>query len=114
MMRDRDIVRTAANFRSGMLDGGTSRLMCFAVCWPLLGLLEYGGALRGRLLESTVTAGAFTCNHIYIGLDDGRVLDPTADQFNSVFEPQMPKVYLGEPVAHLHGQPRPFLMGEAA
>ena len=112
-LTDREILRIAGNFRSGMLDNASSRMTCFMVCAPLLPLLEYGGHFHGRLLESTVTCGAAACNHIFIGLDDGRVLDPTADQFNDVLGTKMPKVYLGEPIAHLHGNAH-ALMGEAA
>ena len=36
-------------------------------------------------------------NHIWIRLADGRVLDPTADQFGDY-----PPVYLGDPLPELH------------
>lgn len=70
--------------------------MCFAVCGPLHGLL----ALYG--VEATIEDGEFgDWNHFWLRLPDGRVLDPTADQFNDQLEHPLPPVYLG-PAAMVH------------
>lgn len=91
-MTDRQLLRFAAAFREGILDGGPSRLMCAAVSWPLAGLLRCNGVKC-----ETVEGEVGDCNHIWIRLADGRVLDPTADQFGDY-----PPVYLGPP-NELHG-----------
>lgn len=58
--------------------------MCFAVCAPLQGLLSASG------IETELEGINFPeVNHYFLRLPDGRILDPTADQFG--LEP----VYLG-------------------
>jgi hypothetical protein len=58
--------------------------MCFAVCAPLQPLLYLAG------VESELVEVSFAeVNHCFLRLSDGRILDPTADQFG--LEP----VYLG-------------------
>jgi hypothetical protein len=114
MMSDRKLVRTASEFRKGILGRSPSRRMCFAVCAPLLGLLAMDKAFRGSLAESDVRKSDVIFNHIFIALDDGRVLDPTADQFNDLFAEQMPKVYLGAPTKHLHHDAHTPRFGAAA
>jgi hypothetical protein len=91
VMDDRDLVEFAEGFRLGILRGRSSRLMCAAVSWPLAALLRCHG------VECECEEGDLgECNHIWIRLADGRVLDPTADQFNH-FPKQYPPVYLGAP-----------------
>lgn len=93
-MTDDELVSFAGEFRSEILSGGQSWMMCFAVCAPLVGLLNAYGVdcdlAEGDLGE---------CNHVWIALPDGRVLDPTADQFNDFGFAPMPPVYLGQPTA---------------
>lgn len=98
-MTDEELVTTASEFREGILDGKPSAWMCAAVCWPLAGYLSAFHDLKTETVE--VDLGHM--NHIWLRLPDGRALDPTADQFNSLF-PQMslPAVYLGPPLA-IHG-----------
>lgn len=74
--------------------------MCFAVCAPLAGLLRLHG-IEARVVEGFPSDGDFY-NHVWLELPDGRVLDPTADQFAD-----MPPVYLGprHPAIH-HPTPR--------
>lgn len=95
-MTDRQLVRFAAGFREGILDGGPSDMMCAAVCWPLVTLLNMHG-VKCEATESRGIETSFgTSNHIWIRLADGRALDPTADQFSSKAR-QYPPIYLGEP-----------------
>lgn len=100
-MSDEDLVKFAAEFREGILDGRPSRWMCSMVCMPLAGLLSING------VEAEVVVGDLgEFNHVWLRLADGRVLDPTADQFNDYgFEP-MPPVYLGPPLA-MHPEDTP-------
>lgn len=41
-------------------------------------------------------------NHVWILMEDGRVLDPTCDQFNDRLGAAFPPVYLGSPIQNLH------------
>jgi hypothetical protein len=95
-MSDARLVKFATAFREGVLDGRPSWMMCFAISAPLAGLLEAHG-VRAELCESDL--GEW--NHVWLRLADGRVLDPTADQFNELFGYEMPPVYLGPPT-NLH------------
>lgn len=90
-MTDGEIITFATEFREGVLDGASSKWMCAAVSWPLCTLLGING-VKGTCVESDLGE----MNHIWILLDDGRVLDPTADQFNDLFPRQYPPVYLGK------------------
>lgn len=93
-MKDADLIAFATEFRDGILDGQPSVLRCAMVAWPLAGLLRLHGVAC-----DTEEVDLQHCNHVFIRLADGRVLDPTADQFNDVETPgarQWPPVYLGE------------------
>ena len=99
-MTDDEIVEFAADFRSGILDGRPSEFMCFMVCSPLATLLNMHG-VENEVIESDLGH----MNHFWIKLSDGRALDPTADQFNSLFPSlSLPPVYLGAPL-EIHGEP---------
>jgi len=96
-MTDKQLVKFASQFRKGMLGKNPSQWMCFAVSAPLQALLQTHG-IEAILTE--VDLGE--CNHIFLTLPDGRVLDPTADQFNWCSKDPLPPVYLGEPCAIHH------------
>ncbi len=89
-MTDAELIEFASEFREGILGGKPSRFMCAAVSWPLASLLGLSG-VQCECVE--VDLG--DCNHIWIKLADGRALDPTADQFNMMWD-KYPPVYLGE------------------
>lgn len=94
-MTDQELIAFASDFREGVLDGRPSNWMCAAVCWPLSSLLGLYG-VENRTVEGDLGH----CNHVWIELADGRVLDPTADQFNSMFpNMDLPPVYLGPAIA---------------
>ena len=98
-MTDDELIGFAMEFRKGILNDGPSWMMCFAVAAPLSGLLQLYN-IDNNLVEGDL--GEF--NHFWLRLSDGRVLDPTADQFNDFgFEP-LPPVYLGPPIK-IHPQP---------
>lgn len=100
-MNDKRLIKFVSSFRKGILGKGTSDGMCFAVCAPLVTLLNMSG-VKGTLTKGDVEFVPFESNHFWIMLDDGRVIDPTADQFNNRTCRQMPPVYLGPPVPGLH------------
>lgn len=90
-MTDSKLKRTAMEFRIGLMCGRrVSRGLCFAVSWPLCGLLRFY-KVRARLTSATVNG----VEHWFITLDKGRILDATADQFKTQEGGRMPKVYLG-------------------
>ncbi|WP_432344732.1 hypothetical protein WMC41_16040 [Shinella yambaruensis] len=96
-MTDEELIAFAADFRDGILDGKPSDWMCAAICWPLAPLLRLQG-VECECVESDLGH----CNHVWIKLADGRVLDPTGDQFNHFNDCDFPAVYLGAPtVIHL-------------
>ena len=101
-MSDAALIRFATEFRAGILDGDPSDMMCFAVCAPLASMLRLSG-VETELVESDLGE----VNHYWLRLADGRVLDPTADQFNWCNTEQLPPVYLGPPTKlHLNIQSR--------
>lgn len=99
-MTDPELVRFATEFRAGLLAGQSSRLMCAAVSWPLASLLRVSG-VDCETEDSIVDFEWGVCEHVWIRLADGRVLDPTADQFNS-HGYDFPPVYLGPATEELH------------
>jgi hypothetical protein len=102
---DRKIKRISLGFRYGLLDGGPSKSACAVVSFALQGFLSALG-LKTDLFESDLGH----CNHIWLKLPDGRVLDATADQFNELFpNKRYPKVHLGEPL-DIHENAKPYGM----
>lgn len=87
-MSDEEIIKFAREFREGILDGRASQGFCYAICAPLAPLLALNG------VPCDIEEGAVgPINHYWLRLrDDGRILDPTADQFPEL---RLPRVYLG-------------------
>jgi hypothetical protein len=102
-MTDGELIEFTREFREGVLNGGPSTFMCAVVCWPLESLLKIHGVnLSAQMTADVRMADGDTCNHVWLKLDDGRVLDPTADQFGD----QYPAIYLGPPlIIHTGVQP---------
>jgi len=93
VMTDDKLIEICKEFRKGILGNKNSDLMCFVVCSPLASYLAFYG------IEASVEIiHREEGNHVFIRLKDGRVLDPTADQFDS----RLPKIYLGEPIKEIH------------
>jgi hypothetical protein len=96
-MKDAELLKLAADFRNGLLEGRSSTAMCFAVCAPLDGFLHFNN-YRTRLVVGEVAVPGdprgMLCEHYWLELEDGRILDPTADQFTTPTNP-MPAVYIG-------------------
>ncbi len=95
-MTDADLLQYASEFRAAIIGDRDSSRMCAAICGPLAATFTVKGR-RTLLMESELG----TCNHVFIQVEDGRVLDPTADQFNRQGEPGFPRVYLG-PATTIH------------
>lgn len=88
---DQYILQFAREFRTAILSDSDSAWMCAAISGPLCAALTVQ-SVSCHLVESDLGV----CNHVFIQLDDGRVLDPTADQFNWCSREPLPGVYLGE------------------
>lgn len=97
-MNDADLIECASGFRDGVLGRQSSDLMCAAVCWPLTGFLRFSG-VDCDTEDRQIDEPGYPANHVWVRLADGRVLDPTADQFSPL---GLPPVYLGKPVAPIH------------
>lgn len=76
-MTEKQIAKIAREFTECLLDGRPTTDMCYMVCSPLVSFLNYLG------VECTLTEGELqdTYHHFWITLSDGRIIDPTADQF---------------------------------
>ncbi|MGU3387229.1 hypothetical protein ACLBYG_22155 [Methylobacterium sp. D53M] len=94
---DKQLVRIASEFRKGMLGDNPSTLWCFMICAPLGGMLRAIYGVDAELVEGDLGE----INHVWLRLADGRVLDPTADQFNEARATPLPPVYLG-PALDIH------------
>jgi hypothetical protein len=88
---DKALLGMVSGFRTGILNGGSPNFMCFAICAPLQSLLSIEG-IEVALIKGWVDCGDYDMEHVWLQLEDGRVLDPTADQFPL----SLPPVYLGE------------------
>lgn len=98
---DAELLKIATDFRDGLIGRKNGAGYCFMVCAPLAGLLDNLGMGPVDLRESIVKINGGSTNHVWIRLPDGRVLDPTADQFDLV------PVYLGKPHPKVHAKDFP-------
>lgn len=92
---DKRLLRLAKDFRDGILGSASSLAMCAVVCYPLEGFL---GAMGVHLQAEMVSfpKHPICANHVFLRLPDGRILDPTADQFGlePVYLGPFPELYL--------------------
>lgn len=95
IVTDRELLRVARAARECITLGARSSGYCAVVCVPLAAFLTRHGCPA-----DDVHGGVGEWQHTWIALRDGRILDPTADQFNRAGEPRMPSVYLGPRPAH--------------
>ena len=95
-MTDDELRQIAWDFRSVMIgETASSEGCCFLISAPLAGLLHsYGVACELVGCDFPESAETEAAHHFWIALPDGRVLDPTFDQFCSE-EPVA--IYLGPP-----------------
>lgn len=103
-MTDTELTEFAAEFRDGILDGAPSSMRCAMVVWPMVSLLGMSGVPCHAVETKDIELDWGIVNHIWIQLEDGRVLDPTADQFNDPDGNPYPEIYLGPPLPHIHRQ----------
>lgn len=101
-MTDDEIVEIASEFRRGVLGDDDPGGRCAMVAWALAGYLSFLGldgveTMSVEYPDDHPASGEWA-NHVWIVLKDGRVLDPTADQFDI----GLPPVYLGRPDPRIH------------
>lgn len=87
-----DLLTYAREFREAVLQGDSSEWMCVALSAPLHAAFHARGTP-----SQLVVSDLWECQHIFLQLADGQVLDPTADQFNWCSRQKLPGVYLGAP-----------------
>ena len=92
---DRELLRLARLAREHITLGNRSQGYCTAICIPLATYLTKRG-----MEAQEVNGGVGDWQHMWIALGDGRILDPTADQFNRAGTVRMPAIYLGPRPAH--------------
>ena len=79
------------SFRRGILGKRKSVNFCRTVCAPLESYLNTAG-YKVKLVSGNVRGFA----HFWLAMTDGRIIDPTADQFSAPDGSPMPKVYIGK------------------
>jgi hypothetical protein len=87
--------RIVSEFRKGILGKRPSADMCRAVCLPLQGYLSMAG-YEAEFIEGEIDINNAVFDHVWLELPDGRIIDPTADQFSKPDGAPMPPVYIGE------------------
>lgn len=85
-----DLKREVREFTNGLLGKNSTESMCYIVGAPLEGYLRAIG-YDARLVEGYVGGD----HHWWIELEDGTIVDPTADQFKENGFKPMPKNYVG-------------------
>ena len=93
-MTDIELIEYASEFRRAVIGDAPCAWWCAAISAPLCAALCVIGA-SVQIVENDLGE----CNHVFLRLSDGRILDPTADQFNLFNRVVLPGVYLGKPSA---------------
>lgn len=90
-MTDKKLIQTIKSFVKGLLSGKPTTDMCFMVCSPLVTYLN-GCGIKCDLTEGELQK---RYHHFWITLEDGRVIDPTADQFGllNIYVRKQPSYY---------------------
>jgi hypothetical protein len=87
---NKSLLKLASLVRKKALRGAESAGHCESVSRQLLPRLADNG-----LTANVVYGNANGQGHVWVELEDGTVIDPTADQFNQPNGEPMPKVYVG-------------------
>lgn len=79
-MTEKKLRQIAARFCMGMLENRSSKDMCYVVCNPLTTYLCFIG-VPCELTEGEILHDGGKWHHYWITLSNGKIIDPTADQF---------------------------------
>jgi len=92
-MTDKQLISVARAMRRGILGKRPSAKQCMVVSASLQGYLS---AVHGVQTE-LITVDFPEIDHVFLKLADGRILDPTADQFglDAIYLGEMPELYRG-------------------
>ena len=99
-MTDKQLLKLVTSFRKGILGKyGKPDNKCYMVCHPLQSYLSYFANLKTDLIEFEIPFGDSIFGHWVLLMQDGRIIDPTASQFNHHYElaDRMPDVFIGHP-----------------
>ena len=90
---DDEILAVVTDFRKGILEDAAPHGECFTVSSPLAGYLSFLTGQSYRCVEGKV--GKWF--HMWVECPDGRIIDATADQFNSLRRRRrnLPPIYFG-------------------
>lgn len=80
-------------YRYGMLGRKRGSKYCYMVCYPLQSLLSLEG-VETELIEGEVCYYRYWIGHFWLRMTDGKIIDPTAEQFATETR-KMPRVYIG-------------------
>lgn len=94
-MDDKELLKFVTGFRYGILGKNSPNKRCYMVCLPLQGILSFEN-IEAKLIRGEIRIGDTFFEHFWLNLPDGRVLDPTASQFNAPDGSKMPEIYIGE------------------
>lgn len=95
-MNSKQLKKFVTKFREGILQGRSPDSMCFAVCWPLMGVL-WGMGIHCDMLTFQFPHS----NHVILSVN-GIIIDPTADQFKHL-DPSLDGVVVG-PMPEIYWQ----------
>ncbi len=94
-MSDKELLKIVTEFTKGIIGNGSSENKCFMVCSPLHTYLNmFGGNVQ--MVSGSLNINGRIQQHNWLKLKDGRIIDPTADQFNAALKKEMPRIYFGK------------------
>lgn len=88
---DKKLLRVCRSYRKGLLDGMPSTDMCGMMSHSLQGYLSFFEHVETEVIEGSFMGQ----HHVWLKMEDGRIIDATADQFKDIAGNQMPDVYIG-------------------
>lgn len=81
-MTDKKLIKITTQFTKGIIGKDTTKGKCFMVCSALQSYLTIMD-VKCKLIKGVIKVKSEKeiWNHFWLKLNDGRILDPTADQF---------------------------------
>lgn len=98
---DEEIRDIAKKFVKGLLSKKSTTDMCYLVCQPLQAYLYFLN-VDCKLTEGEIKFAGNEWHHFWITLADGRIIDPTANQFIKNSGIRMKNLYVREKPYYYH------------